>query len=198
MALAGKSLYTLFCAILIPFYWHAYGPANFLYFCDIALLATLIALWTHSRLLISMQALAILLGQTLWIFDFLARITFGKAPLGLAAYMFDPGIPPFVRALSSFHLWLPFLLIYLLWKWGYDRRALVYQTLVGWMTLLICYFALPASSNIDYVRGLGKTPQELMPPLLWLAMLIILFPTLVYFPTHLALSRLFGRGRKSL
>jgi len=34
-----KVVYTLFVCALVPIYWREYGPANFLWFSDIALLA---------------------------------------------------------------------------------------------------------------------------------------------------------------
>ena len=36
--IAVKLAYTAFCAVLIPIYLRNYGPTNFLYFCDVALL----------------------------------------------------------------------------------------------------------------------------------------------------------------
>ena len=48
--------YTLMAAVIVPAYWRAYGPVNFLWFSDIALLAMAAALWLKSRLLASMMA----------------------------------------------------------------------------------------------------------------------------------------------
>ena len=48
--------YALWVAVLVPVYWHHYGPGNFLWFSDIALFATLVALWTGNRLIASMMA----------------------------------------------------------------------------------------------------------------------------------------------
>ena len=50
--------YTLFLVILVPVYWAHYGPKNFLWFSDIALLTTGAALWLESPLLASMMMLA--------------------------------------------------------------------------------------------------------------------------------------------
>src|SRR5438876_11564943 len=50
-----KIAYTVFVAVLVPEYLRFYGPANFLWFCDIALLLTVPALWLESRFLASMQ-----------------------------------------------------------------------------------------------------------------------------------------------
>ena len=53
LPLWSKVAYTAFVAVLVPHYWQAYGPTNFLYFCDIALLLTVVAMWTESALLAS-------------------------------------------------------------------------------------------------------------------------------------------------
>lgn len=47
-----KLAYTAFVCVLVPYYLSAYGPTNFLYFCDVALLMTLAALWLESPLLV--------------------------------------------------------------------------------------------------------------------------------------------------
>jgi hypothetical protein len=198
-----KVTYTAFMAVLVPYYWAAYGPANFLYFCDVAILVTLAALWLESRLLASVQAVAILLPQALWVIDFVMKGVLGRSMLGLADYMYDPGLPLFVRGLSSFHGWLPFLLLWMVWRLGYDRRALLVQTLCAWALLLVCYFftAPPpapaddpnAAVNVNYVFGFGTTAQTWMAPGLWLALLMVALPLLIYLPTHLALRAVSAR-----
>ena len=67
-----KCLYTGYMVVLIPVYWKTYGPTNFLYFCDIALIMTLFALWRESALLISAAAVGIVLPQAIWAIDFIA------------------------------------------------------------------------------------------------------------------------------
>ena len=47
--------YTLFLCVLVPVYWVKWGPKNFLWFSDIALLTTGVALWLESSLLASMM-----------------------------------------------------------------------------------------------------------------------------------------------
>ena len=46
-----KWLYTGFVAILVPYYLHCYGPTNFLYYCDVAVLMALVAVWREDPLL---------------------------------------------------------------------------------------------------------------------------------------------------
>jgi hypothetical protein len=48
------------------------------------------------------------------------------------------------RAIFLFHGWLPFLLIYVVYRLGYDRRTLVAWTVSAWALMLIAYFLLPA------------------------------------------------------
>jgi len=118
-----KLAYTAYMAVFIPVYWHYYGPTNFLYFCDVALILTLIAIWAENALLISMCAIGILVPQALWVTDLLANAA-GLSLTGMADYMFDANRSLFLRLLSLFHGWLPFFLIYLVRRLGYDRRAL--------------------------------------------------------------------------
>jgi hypothetical protein len=201
-----KILYTAFMCVLIPIYWKSYGPRNFLYFCDVALLVTLPAMWLENRLLVSMQAVAILLPQILWVVDFAVQGLTGGG-VGMTAYMFNPHLPLFARGLSLFHGWLPFLLFYLVWRLGYDRRAFMLQCVCGITLLLLCYFFTPAppapasdpnaAVNINYVFGLSDAErQHWMAPQLWLAMLLVAFPTVFYLPTHLVLSKVFAASRE--
>jgi hypothetical protein len=201
-----KLAYTLYLCVLVPVYWVNYTPANFLFFCDLALFVTLAALWLENRLLASMAALGILLPQFLWVVDFLVRLVAGISLLGMTSYMFDPQLSLFLRGLSLFHGWLPFLLFWMVWRLGYDRRALGLQTVLAWVVLLISYFGTPpppapadnpsAAVNVNYVFAFpwdeSKT-QEAMPPWLWLACLMAFFPLALFLPTHLALVKLFGR-----
>src|SRR5439155_24727376 len=111
--------------------------------------------------------------------------------------------------MSSFHLWLPPLLIWLLSRWGYDRRALPLQSVVGWSVLVVCYFVAPGPSdplpidrpntafNVNYVFGIGKQPQMWMPPLAWLVVLMGAVPLVAYYPTHVVLCHLCGCNTKA-
>lgn len=199
--LAVKLAYSLFLAVLLPYYWRSYGPTNFLYFCDVALLLTLPALWREWALPASAALVGILLPQLLWMADFLASLT-GHPLTGMTAYMFNPAIPLFTRGLSFFHFWLPLFLLWLVYRLGYDKRAFVSWTLAAWVLLLVCYFFMPAPPapadnpalpvNINYVYGPSDSaPQQWLPPLLYLGLLMLALPVLVFWPTHWLLQRFF-------
>ena len=68
-----KMVYSAFVAVLIPVYWYYYGPTNFLYFCDVALILTFIGIWIESPLLISMCAVGIVFVQMIWVLDFVGH-----------------------------------------------------------------------------------------------------------------------------
>ena len=145
--LAVKVAFTAFMAVFVPVYWSKYGPTNFLYFCDLALFFTLAAVWLENRLLASMAAVGIILPQLiLWCGDFVAHLV-GIKFIGMTDYMFDAGHPLFLRSLSFFHGWLPFLLLFLVARLGYDRRALFGWTAVAWGAMLVSYFFLPAAAR---------------------------------------------------
>jgi len=191
-----KLAYTAFMAVLVPVYWSNYGPTNFLYFCDIALFLALVAIWAESRLLASVGAVGIVLPQLLWCVDFGCGF-FGYAPLGMTAYMFEPERDLFLRGLSLFHGWLPFLLLYMVYKLGYHPAALRVWWTIAWLAMFVAFFAMPKHAdpddinvpyNINYVYGLND-PQTWMPEWAWFAMVLVLIPLLCCYPTHLALKR---------
>lgn len=188
-----KILYTLFVSVLIPVYWVEYGPANFLWGSDIALIVTVITLWTGSRLLASMMALAVLITELGWNIDFICRLVVGPEAICLhgTEYMFDEKVPLFVRGLSMFHTVLPVLLIWLVYRLGYHPRALYYQTLLTWVILPATYVLTDPSANINWVHGFGHEPQTWIPGPLYVGVLMVLIPLVLYLPTHLLLSRLF-------
>ncbi len=202
--LAAKIAGTIFLAVLVPVYLRAFGPTNFLWFCDAALILTVAGMWLESSLLISMCAVGILLPQCLWLADFGCGLL-GIRLLGLTSYMFDSHVSLFTRGLSLFHGWLPLLLVWLLGRVGYDKRAVSAWTLLAAGLVLVCYlFTPPAGAhladpnipiNLNLVYGFNdQKPQAWVNQdlyvILWLGVLWLG----VFLPTHLVLSKIFGRA----
>jgi len=183
--------YTIFVCALVLIYWREYGPANFLWFSDIALLALVPALWLANGLLVSMLAISVVFFEVLWNLDFFFRLATGKSLIGLSAYMFDPRIPLFIRGLSSFYIVLPLLLLWMLHRLGYDHRAFLWQTIVVLVVLPFSYLVSNAKENVNWVYGLGENPQRILPAPLFVILLMLLFPLVVYLPTHLLFARIF-------
>jgi hypothetical protein len=203
--LAAKVAGTVFLAVLVPIYLHTYGPTNFLWFCDAALILTVAGMWQESSLLISMCSVGILLPQCLWLADFSSNLL-GIHLLGLTGYMFDRTLPLFTRGLSLFHGWLPLLLVWLMVRLGYDKRALSAWTVVAAGLVLVCYFFTPPAGahlanpnipiNINYVYGFNdQQPQHWVNQsfyvILWLGVLWLV----AFFPTPLVLRKIFAAPR---
>ena len=205
-----KVAYSVFMAVLIPVYTVNYGLTNFLWFCDVALIVTLVGLWREDRMLISVAAVAIVLPQILWVIDFgYGLVTDGGTLISLAAYMFEPDRSLFLRAISLFHGWLPFVLVFAVWKLGYDKRAFKFQIGLSWVVLVGAFLALPVltgeaglldpeiypAGNVNKVLGWDDSslPQQSMPRLAWLGFLMAAYPLCIYVPSHVAFSRIAPR-----
>jgi hypothetical protein len=199
--LAANMAGTAFLAVLVPVYWQTYGLTNFLWFCDAALILTVAGMWLESSLLISMCSVGILLPQCLWLADFGSNLL-GIHLLGLTGYMFDPRLPLFTRGLSLFHGWLPLLLVWLLIRLGYDKRALSAWTGLAAGLALVCYFFTPPAGahlanpnlpiNINYLYGFNdQQPQTWINQNLYVILWLGLLWLVAFLPTHLALRNIF-------
>ena len=186
-----KIVYTVFVCVLVPIYWRQYGPANFLWFSDIALLAMVPALWLENALIASTMAVSIIFFEAIWNIDFFTRLATGKSLIGLSAYMFDPKIPLFIRALSCFHIGLPVLLLWALHRLGYDRRAFLCQTILALVVLPLSYLFSNPRENVNWVYGFGETAQRTLPAPIFLALVMLIYPIAIYLPAHLLFGKIF-------
>lgn len=191
MLLTAKLLSLAFLAVLIPVYWRHYGPSNFLWLSDLGLFCTVGAIVLESPLLASMPAVGILVLELAWTADFIA----GGRLIGLAGYMFDAGYPLWLRALSLFHVAIPPVVLLLLYRWGYDARALPLQVLLTWVAFTTVYLLTDPAKNINWVFGWGTEPQTVMPAIAWFGIMCIGVPVLVMLPMHFLLSWLFPAAR---
>ena len=200
--LAAKVAGTAFLAVLVPVYLSTYGPTNFLWFCDAALILTVAGMWLESPLLISMCAVGILLPQCLWLADFGSHLL-GFHFLNLTGYMFDPHLSLFTRGLSLFHGWLPLLLVWLVFRLGYDKRALSAWTVSAAALGCVCYFFTPPAGahlanantpiNINYLYGFNDLqPQHWINQNLYVILWLGALWLVAFLPTHLALRRIFA------
>jgi hypothetical protein len=185
--------YTLFLCVLVPVYWIHWGPRNFLWFSDIALLVTGVALWLESSLLASMMTLAIALPELAWNVDFVGRLLTGRSIFGLSGYMLDATKPLALRALSLFHIVLPVMLVWLVSRLGYDHRAWASQTIVALVVLPVTYWLTAPEDNVNWVYGPGSKPQTWISRPIYLSLVMVFFPLVIYLPTHLLLRALFGK-----
>jgi hypothetical protein len=177
-------------AVWFAAYWHAWGPANFLHLCDIAVILACIGLWTDNALLISSQAVSSVLIDLVWTLDAAARLIFGRHLIGGTEYLFDSTTPLWARLLSLFHIVLPFILLWSLSRLGYDRRGWKLQCAILLPVLIASRYVTP-DQNLNFAvkdpflhRSYGPAPTHL-----FITFLFLVF--VVYFPTHLLFSRVF-------
>lgn len=181
-----KILWTVWVFVWAPIYWKQYGLQNFLYFCDLGNLLILLALWLESPLIFSWQACGLLIFQTLFTIDLIGTLLTGTHLVGGSEFMFNASVPLFVRLLSLFHLVTPPLLLWAIWKLGYDPRGWKLQTLTTWIVVPVNYFWRPWF-DVNWARGLSFREQHMVPGWLYLAAYLIIVPLVIYWPTHLAL-----------
>ena len=202
-----KWAFTAFMAVLVPVYWANYGPTNFLYFCDASLFLALFAVWRNNALAASMAAVGLVIPQIIWCVD-LGSTLVGMPLTGMTNYMFNHELPLHLRLLSLFHGWLPFLLIYLVWCLGYDRRALPAWTVLAWGLCLVAYFLLPPAGadvsaatphNVNYVFGPDdKAPQHWIgSQSLFLILYMVALVLVFYVPTHLLLNKFLSAAKRT-
>lgn len=180
----------VFLCVWFVAYWRTWGPANFLNLCDIAIILSCIGVWRSSELLVSSQAVSLLLVGLVWGLDVVLKLCTGHHILGGMEYLFDTRYPLGVRLLSFFHVILPVFLLVALRQTGYDRRALGLQSFIAAAAMTAARFTNPAQ-NLNsafrdpfFHRGWGSAPAHV-------ALMLVVLIFVVYWPTHWALARLF-------
>lgn len=175
-------------AVWIPAYWRTWGAVNFLHFCDIAVVLTCVGFFSDSVLLVSSQAVASILVDLTWIADVSCKLVTGHYLIGGTEYMFDAHFALWVRLLSLFHIAMPVLLLWAMWRYGYDRRGLILQLGIAFVAFIASRFTNPAL-NMNYAytdpffhRQWGPAPVHVL--VIFIFMLVV-----VYLPTHLVLTK---------
>lgn len=188
-----KLAYSVMTVVVLLAYWRKYGPVNFLWFSDIALIGGLLALWLENSFIASTVTIGVLLPETLWNLSFFGRLLTGKRLSGLTDYMFERERPLWLRILSLFHVPLTPVLLYIVWQLGYDPRALPAMLLLGWGVMIVCYLFTNPRLNINWAFGPGgEGVRTTLHPLLYLGLLMFGVAPPMYLSTHLLLVWLFG------
>lgn len=186
-----KTAYALWIAIWIPSYIHHYEASNLLWMCDVANILLLFAICWELPLLLSAQAVAVLLVQVVWSADYFSALLFEMHLIGGTEYMFDTNYPFWMRAMSLFHVAIPPLLLWCLYRMGYDRRGPTLQTLIICLVLPATYVFSAPEQNVNWLYGVFGFPQTWMPTGIFLIVLMLAYPLVLFFPTHLVLKRIF-------
>jgi hypothetical protein len=187
--------WTVFVAVWAPLYWRQWGPTTFLWFCDVANILILVGLWRESSLILSWQAVSVLLFQIAYSVDVLGRAVLGRHLIGGTEWVFnDASIPPLIKTISvAMHVAAPPVLLWSLRRLGYDRRGLIFQIATAGVLLPICWFVSDPATNLNWVYKPFNKPQVWMPAGLYLLVCILGYTVLVFLPTHFLLLRFLGK-----
>lgn len=195
-----KLAFSAWIVVWAPTYAFAIGPQNFFWLCNVANFLILAGLWTESRRLLSMQLLSVLLVGVGWTIDVGTAVVAGFHPIGGTEYMLDENVPLALRSLSLYHVILPVVAVYAVARLGYDRGALAWQSVLTWVMIPLSWFLTDAERNINWVHQPFNQTQDLLGPIAYLVVLMLLWPLVIYLPTHLlvlAVRRRRSAGRRS-
>ncbi|MGH9716287.1 MAG: hypothetical protein ACRD4R_06125 [Candidatus Acidiferrales bacterium] len=177
-------------AVWFPVYWRVWGPANFVHLCDIAVILTCIGLWTNNALLLSSQAVSSLVVDAMWAVDAIAAGGFGRHVFGGTEYLFEPSHALWVRLLSLYHVALPLLLLWAVYRTGYHRRGWALQAGIVAAAFVAARFT-PAAQNINFAYRLPVVNRPFGPAPVHVAVSIVFMIFVVYWPTHWVLRKFF-------
>ena len=184
----------IFIAFLIPIYCYYYGPLNFLLFSDVGLFLTVLILWLNSSLINSMASVGILSLEIVWCLDFIGdllrnlRLTNFDLVDGLSDYMFENNFPLPLRLMSLFHVVLPIAWIYYLYKWGYNRKGLIYFIPLYWADITLTYLLTDPAKNTNWVFLAQTDKLTCLTQTQWLLVMYFVVPIVLFVPMHLILT----------
>lgn len=182
----------LWLAVWVPAYWLTWGPANFLFVCDVAVVLTCLGWWTGSSLLLSSQAVSSIVLNLLWTLNIVWRLLFGNFLIAGSEYMWEPTFPLEVRLLSLFHVIWPPLLVWSLWRAGYDPRGLPLQCAIALVVMIASRIVGAASDpqrNLNFALTDPIFQRQFGPSAAHVALMLAALILVIYLPTHWALRR---------
>lgn len=181
----------IFLVILIPVYAHYYGWQNFLWLSDVGLFLTCLGLWFKVPLLLSMAAVGVMGFELIWCAGFFSELILQVHLITLSDYMFNPMYPRALRALSLFHIITPMIWFCYLRQFGYQTRALRFMIGLYWLILILTYFLTNPADNINWVFMPEILKLRAWGQAVWLIILAIGFPSLIFLPTHFIYQKYF-------
>lgn len=195
----ARWVFLLWTLVWLPVNTWAWGWQNMMHLCDVGVVVACLGLWFRSSLLVSSQALVAPLVGILWALDVGWRIVTGHHLVGGTEYMWDANYALWIRLLSCFHIVLPIVLLWAVSILGYDRRALLFQSVLTGVLLIFSRFLSP-QLNMNYAFQDPLLHREWGPVPMHLAVILAGCVVIFFWPTHLVLQRAFrfaGAAEKS-
>ncbi len=144
----------------------------------------------ENRFIASMAIVGYLVYEIYWNIDFFLLL-FSLPNTGATDYMLYSAKPIWIRSLSLFHVALPPLMIWLIYRLGYDKRAWLFQIPVIIIQVLLTWLLTDPTKNINLVFGYQSQVLN-MNPYLYLALLSAA-GALMVFLTHLVIVKIISR-----
>jgi len=182
--LPARVAFTLWMALWVPVVLTSQGPQNFWWLCNLAQFILLYSIWTSDRLLISSQAGTVVVVGIVWTVDFAVALLIGSSPSGITAYMFNDDLPIALRATSTYHIWLPVLVLWLCRRLGYDGRGFRLQCGIGSLVIVGGWLFGDPGRNLNYTVAPFGMEQVWLPQPVYIPLLCVATAVLVYLPGH--------------
>lgn len=177
-------------------YWYGVqGNPFWLWYCNIGNFVIALAVWWQPRLLFSWQAVSTLPVQLPWVIDVAGRVLTGRHPFGFTDYVFGDEYPLLIRLMAFYHAFTPPIVIWMVWRLGYDRRGFLLQ-LASIPPIMVLSFLLGRKDNVNWAWG-PDGEQTWMAPWLYLLVCIAVYP-LMYGIVHVLLCALMPRARLAI
>ena len=187
-----KVAWTAMVVAIVLIYWRHRGPANFLWFSDIAFLALVPGLWLESSFIVSLMACMVLVPETLWSISFFGGLLRLPRLTRLADYMFDQQTPLWLRAVSLFHVPLLAVIVWSPWRLGYDPGVFPWAVLIAWVVLLLTRWLTEPDRNVNHVFRFPIAAGKSLSAVKHMLVLMIAVPLVLQLPGHLLLWLVFG------
>ena len=184
--LSIKLALTAWLLVWMPLRAAAYPAASWLSFCAYGSIILVAGVLLEDRLLVSWQAVALLVAQAAYALDALWR---GPG----TAYLFDARVAFAIRSLSLFHFVMPLIALDAVRRLGYDRRALPLQIATAAIVLPLTHMA----AGPPMLAFGGAFSTEAKSPPLVLVVLFVVLATFCYAPAHALLSMWRGQASPS-
>ena len=188
-----KVAWTAMVAAIVLIYWRHRGPANFLWFSDIAFLALVAGLWLESSFIVSLTACMVLVPEILWSVSFFGALLRVPRVTGLADYMFEEQTPLWLRAVSLFHVPLLAVLVWGPWRLGYEPGVYPWAVMIALLVLALTRWLTGPKKNINHVYRLPFAAGADLTPVQHMLILMTAVPLALQLPGHLLLWVMFGK-----
>jgi hypothetical protein len=186
----------LWLLVWLPVNLKTWGWQNMMHLCDVGAIIACLGIFFQISILVSSQAIGSVFVGVLWGLDAGWCLLTGHHVFGGTEYMWDTNYPLWNRLLSTFHLGLPVALLWAMRKLRYEARGFGLQCAIVAPLFVFSRFLSPAL-NMNYAFRDPLFHRSWGPAPLHLAIIFAGTVLILYWPTHLLLTRIFPATEKA-